>query len=79
MNRVNKVLRRTATTRSSSAAVISQPAAFVNGVLKDKLVDEQSKVEWTHESRRRQRLLTTFTVLGWIFALLLTVLLLMQF
>ena len=62
---------------AASGATTGQ-AAFVKGVLKDKLVDEQSKVEWTPESRRKQRLLTTFTVLGWIIALLLTVLLVLQ-
>ncbi|QDV83836.1 type VI secretion protein IcmF/TssM N-terminal domain-containing protein [Planctomycetes bacterium TBK1r] len=62
---------------AASGATTGQ-AAFVKGVLKDKLIDEQSKVEWTPESRRKQRLLTTFTVLGWIIALLLTVLLVLQ-
>ncbi|QDV42169.1 hypothetical protein Enr13x_20120 [Stieleria neptunia] len=62
---------------AASGAMTGQ-AAFVKGVLKDKLVDEQSKVEWTPESRRKQRLLTTFTVIGWIIALLLTALLVLQ-
>ncbi|MCS7469522.1 hypothetical protein NZK35_22955 [Stieleria sp. ICT_E10.1] len=62
---------------AASGATTGQ-AAFVKGVLKDKLIDEQSKVEWTPESRRKQRLLTTFTVIGWIIALLLTVLLVLQ-
>nr|WP_143548047.1 type VI secretion protein IcmF/TssM N-terminal domain-containing protein [Rhodopirellula sp. SM50] len=62
---------------AASGATTGQ-AAFVKGVLKDKLVDEQSKVEWTPESRRKQRLLTMFTVLGWIIALLLTVVLVLQ-
>ncbi|WP_182869773.1 type VI secretion protein IcmF/TssM N-terminal domain-containing protein [Rhodopirellula sp. JC639] len=62
---------------AASGATTGQPA-FVRGVFKDKLVDEQSKVQWTPESRRKQHLLTTFTILGWIIALLLTALLVVQ-
>ncbi|QEG01448.1 hypothetical protein Mal15_55240 [Stieleria maiorica] len=62
---------------AASGALTGQPA-FVRGVFKDKLVDEQSKVQWTPASRRKQHLLTTFTILGWIIALLLTALLVVQ-
>lgn len=53
-------------------------AAFVKGVLKDKLMDEQSKVQWTNEARRRQRYLIGFTLLGWAVVLILLVLLIIR-
>ena len=42
------------------------------------IVDEQSKVEWTSESRRGHRYLTSFTVLGWALVLLLILLMVIQ-
>ena len=62
---------------AASGAGTGQPA-FVQGVLKDKLVDEQSKVEWTQDLLRTHRHFKTFAVVGWIVSVIAAVLILIR-
>ena len=62
---------------AASGASTGQPA-FVKGVLKDKLVDEQSKVEWTKDVLRTHHRVQIFAVLGWIVSVIIAVLILVK-
>ena len=55
---------------AASGAITGEPA-FVRGVLKDKLIEEQSKVEWTPRSRSIHQFFVTASVIGWFVALAL--------
>lgn len=59
---------------AGSGVSTGQPA-FVKGVLQDKLLEEQSQVEWTSESRRMNRFLRLFAALGWVVTAVLAILL----
>ncbi|MCO8120407.1 hypothetical protein NHH03_01565 [Stieleria sp. TO1_6] len=62
---------------AASGATTGQPA-FVKGVLKDKLVDEQSQVQWTQAAMRTHRSFRLFAIAGWILTVLLALLLLVK-
>lgn len=48
-------------------------AAFVKGVLHDKLLDEQSQVQWTEEAKHRHAAFRTLSVIGWLLAICLAI------
>ncbi len=50
---------------AASGATTGQPA-FVKGVLQDKLIEEQSQVEWTTDALRIHRLFRALAVVGWV-------------
>ena len=52
---------------AASGATTGQPA-FVKGVFNDKLVDEQSKVEWTKAALQTHFFFRLFSIIGWIVA-----------
>ena len=60
---------------AATAATTGRPA-FVKGVLQDKLIDEQSQVEWTAATLRKQRLMSLFANLGWSIVVILAAILL---
>ncbi|MGI9459073.1 MAG: type VI secretion protein IcmF/TssM N-terminal domain-containing protein [Pirellulales bacterium] len=62
---------------AATAATTGRPA-FVKGVLQDKLMDEQSQVEWTAAALRKQRLISLFANLGWIIVVILAATLLVR-
>ena len=62
---------------AASGEATGQPA-FVQGVLKDKLIDEQSKVQWTKDALRTHRFFQIFAVVGWGVAAILAVLVLAE-
>lgn len=62
---------------AATAATTGRPA-FVKGVLQDKLIDEQSQVEWTAKALRKQRLTSLFANLGWIIVVILAATLLVR-
>lgn len=62
---------------AATAATTGRPA-FVKGVLQDKLIDEQSQVEWTVTALRKQRLISFFANLGWIIVVILAATLLVR-
>ncbi|MCA9132374.1 MAG: hypothetical protein KDA45_04445, partial [Planctomycetales bacterium] len=61
----------------ASGATTGQPA-FVKGVLKDKLEEEQSQVEWTDAALRRHTYFRLFAIVGWIVTGILAILLLVN-
>lgn len=63
---------------ASSGARTGQ-SAFVQGVFKDKLVEEQAQVQWTRPALRRHQQFRGFTILGWVFAVVLFILLALKF
>ncbi len=62
---------------AASGAETGRPA-FVKGVLRDKLIDEQSQVEWTHGAVRGGRWIRLLVVVGWLIALVLTTLVMVE-
>ncbi|MDM4014716.1 type VI secretion protein IcmF/TssM N-terminal domain-containing protein [Roseiconus lacunae] len=62
---------------AASGAETGRPA-FVKGVLQDKLIDEQSNVQWTHESVANHRYFRMVCFTGWCIVIILLMLLLMQ-
>lgn len=48
-------------------------AAFVKGVLQDKLLDEQSQVQWTEAAKQRHTAFRTLSVIGWLIAICLAI------
>ncbi|MCC9603433.1 hypothetical protein LOC67_23030 [Stieleria sp. JC731] len=62
---------------AASGAETGRPA-FVKGVLKDKLVDEQSKVQWTEDSLATHRYFRAVCLVGWLFAVILLIVLIMR-
>lgn len=62
---------------AASGAATGQPA-FVKGVLQDKLIDEQSKVQWTKQALRTHRFFRIATVAGWVVTVVLAILLLVK-
>ena len=55
---------------AASGAQTGRPA-FVKGVLRDKLVDEQSQVEWTKPSLRLGTIVRVVRLIGWVLAAVL--------
>jgi hypothetical protein len=53
-------------------AITGQPA-FVKGVLQDKLIEEQSQVQWTPDALRTHGWFRLFAIVGWIACLLFIV------
>jgi type VI protein secretion system component VasK len=62
---------------AASGTTTGQPA-FVKGVLHDKLMAEQSQVEWTDAMLRVHHLFRVFAITGWIVAAVLASLLLIR-
>lgn len=59
---------------AASGATTGQPA-FVKGVLQDKLIEEQSQVQWSPEALQVHRWFRLATIAGWIVCLVLLILL----
>ncbi|MEM6468438.1 MAG: type VI secretion protein IcmF/TssM N-terminal domain-containing protein [Planctomycetota bacterium] len=59
----------------ASGGVQTGKPAFVQGVMRDKLIDEQSQVQWTGTAKQRQRIFRSAVIAGWFAAVLLAVLL----
>ncbi|MEO1527603.1 MAG: type VI secretion protein IcmF/TssM N-terminal domain-containing protein [Planctomycetota bacterium] len=57
---------------AGSGVETGQPA-FVKGVLRDKLIEEQSKVQWSRDMLKRDRLVRVSRIAGWLLALLLLI------
>ena len=55
---------------AGSGAETGQPA-FVKGVLRDKLIEEQSKVQWSHDTLEVDRWVRISRAAGWSLALIL--------
>lgn len=62
----------------AAASQASGHSAFVRGVLHDKLIDEQSMVEWTTSARQRARLQLSASRLGWLVTAILIAALIIQ-
>ncbi|MEO1618885.1 MAG: type VI secretion protein IcmF/TssM N-terminal domain-containing protein, partial [Planctomycetota bacterium] len=62
---------------ASSGAITGKPA-FVQGVLKDKLLDEQSQVQWTANANHKQRVFRGAVIAGWLFVSLLSLALIIR-
>ncbi|MEM0924938.1 MAG: type VI secretion protein IcmF/TssM N-terminal domain-containing protein [Planctomycetota bacterium] len=62
----------------ASSGVGTGKPAFVQGVLKDKLADEQSQVQWTTATNHRQRAFRGAVMVGWFFAALMALLLVVK-
>ncbi len=62
---------------AAAGAETGRPA-FVKGVLRDKLIDEQSKVQWTRAAVRAGRWAKLLIALGWLIALILLALVMLE-
>ena len=62
---------------AGSGAETGHPA-FVKGVLRDKLIEEQSKVQWSRETLNLDRWIRISRLVGWMLAAILLVALILQ-
>lgn len=62
---------------AGSGAETGQPA-FVKGVLSDKLIEEQSKVQWSREMLKANGLVRVFRYGGWLLAIVLLIALILR-
>ena len=59
----------------AASAETTGQAAFVKGVLQDKLIEEQSQVQWMPNTIKRERLIRLLEGIGWLIVVFLSVLL----